>query len=73
MAVENSIAIKAWREARHLSGSELARRVGVTRQHLGRIERGECGASEDTLIGLAKALDVPIEAITYPEPARCAS
>jgi transcriptional regulator with XRE-family HTH domain len=68
MARENGAAIQALREAKHLTGSELARRAGVTRQHLGRIERGECGASASTIQSIADALGVPSEAISYPEP-----
>jgi len=70
MAKANGAAIQALREAKHMSASELARRAGVTRQHLGRIERGECGASDTVIQSTAAALQVPAAAISYeiPEP-----
>lgn len=42
----------------------LAESVGVHRAYLSRLERGQRGASDDTVIRIAEALSVPIEAIT---------
>lgn len=64
MSQANGIAIQALREAKHFTGSQLAREAGITRQHLGRIERGECGASDSTIQSIADALGVPIGAIS---------
>ncbi|WP_374684023.1 helix-turn-helix domain-containing protein [Streptomyces sp. TBY4] len=57
-------AIKALREAREHSVRHLAH---LTERHpstILRVERGERGASAETLHRIAAALDVPIEAIT---------
>lgn len=42
----------------------LADSVGVHRAYLSRLERGQRGASDETVIRIAKALAVPVEAIT---------
>jgi transcriptional regulator with XRE-family HTH domain len=68
MATTNGIAVQALRQAKHMTASELARRSGVTRQHIGRIERGECQASQSTSERIAKALEVRVEAFWSPEP-----
>lgn len=73
MGTINGKAVEALREARHLSNSELARRVGVTRQHMGRIQHGICGASDDTIRRTAKALGVEPEAIGQVDCAACAA
>jgi transcriptional regulator with XRE-family HTH domain len=65
MAKAIGAAIQALREAKHMSASELARRARVTRQHLGRIERGECGASDAVIDSIADGLQVPAAAISY--------
>lgn len=58
-------AIEALRGSRRLSANKVALHIGVTRQFLRRVERGERGASLETLAALADALGVTIEAITY--------
>jgi len=60
-------AIREFRKRSGLSIEQLAGRVGVTRFFLYRIERNERGASRQTLDALACALNVPYDAITYPE------
>lgn len=60
-------AIREFRRHRGLSVNKVANHIGVTRQFLGRLERGERGATRETLEKLAKAIGVPFDAITYPE------
>lgn len=41
------------------SQEELGWRTGITREHVGRIERGKCIPSVQTLYDLEKALNLP--------------
>lgn len=59
----NGTTIRALRLANHLSNSELARRAGVSRQYMGRIQAGSRGASEVVIQNIARVFDVPPEAI----------
>lgn len=45
----------------------MAARTGRDRGHLSRIERGQAGASENTLRVIAEALAVPVAAINREE------
>lgn len=60
----NGSAIRALRKAHRMGIRGLAESVGVHRAYLSRLERGQRGASDDTVIRIAEALSVPIEAIT---------
>lgn len=60
-------AIRELRMSKGLSINRVAIHIGVSRQFLGRIERGERGARRETLEKLAAAIGVPFDAITYPE------
>lgn len=53
-----TIALREQRESRGLSVSELARRSGVERTHLYRLEAGENAPTLTTLTKLAKGLGV---------------
>ena len=46
-----------------MSGSELAQRVGVTRQHIQRIETGKSAASDTVWVRIADALGVKVDDI----------
>ena len=46
-----------------MSIPQLAAQVGVTRQHLKRICKGECGASLEVQKRIAEVLEVPLEKI----------
>lgn len=48
--------LRALRKAKGLTQEQLGRAVGVDYKHLGRLERGEFGASFDTIQKLAEAL-----------------
>lgn len=51
------------RTEQEMTGSELARKAGVTRQHIQRIETGVTTASDTVRIAIAAALGVEVEAI----------
>lgn len=46
-----------------MSGSELAQKVGVTRQHIQRIETGVTTASDTVRVRIAAALGVAVDDI----------
>ena len=51
--------IKECRQQYGWSQEELGWRTGITREHVGRIERGKCIPSVQTLYDLEKALNLP--------------
>ncbi|GAA3032805.1 hypothetical protein GCM10020000_07300 [Streptomyces olivoverticillatus] len=63
----NGSAIRAIRQARKVGLRGLAQQTGRDRSHLSRIERGEAGASDDTIQRIASALEVPLKAIIHKE------
>lgn len=66
--VANGSAIRVIREAKKCSLRALQERTGIHRGYLSHIELGNRGASLETAKRIADALDVPVAAITYPEP-----
>ncbi|GAA2485144.1 hypothetical protein GCM10010406_21750 [Streptomyces thermolineatus] len=60
----NGAAIRAIREARGISLRTFARLVQRDPSYCSRVEAGTRGAGDQTLHRFAKALAVPIEAIT---------
>jgi transcriptional regulator with XRE-family HTH domain len=60
----NGEAIRAIRERTGMSVTELHRAANVDRTVLTRIEKGERNGTPAQLVAIAKALDVPITAIT---------
>jgi transcriptional regulator with XRE-family HTH domain len=66
----NAPAVDALCRTKRIGNSELGRHIGKTRQFVGRLRRGQRGASEGTIQGIAEALDVSVEAITIPEAAQ---
>ncbi|MFH8380685.1 helix-turn-helix domain-containing protein [Kitasatospora sp. NPDC018058] len=63
----NGTAIRAIRRSQHLSLREVAARTGRDVGFLSRLERGQSGASEETLRRIAAALTVPVAAINREE------
>jgi transcriptional regulator with XRE-family HTH domain len=63
----NGTTIEALRVAHHLSNSELARQVGVSRQYMGRIQEGERGASIKVLKKIADVFEVEVAYIVLPQ------
>jgi transcriptional regulator with XRE-family HTH domain len=56
----NGTAIRALRTTRKLSMAALAKAAGCSQPFLSRLERGEVGASAQTLGAIAKQLDVAV-------------
>ena len=48
---------------REMTGSELAQKAGVTRQHIQRIETGKTATSDQVRIRIAAALGVAVDDI----------
>lgn len=64
----NGATVKELREARELSVSELARRVGLaSHSHLSNIENGHRQASPALIKAIARELKVPYIALLGPE------
>ncbi len=55
------------RKMRNYSQEKLGDKAGVTQQHLSRIENDKVRPTIDTLLKLAKALNVSITTLTYSE------
>jgi transcriptional regulator with XRE-family HTH domain len=55
--------VEEWRRRRGLSGAALARQVGVSRQHVSRIESGHTRPSPRMRRALSQALGVPEEVL----------
>lgn len=62
--LQNPAALRRLREKDGLSQAALARKAGITSQHLLRMERGLKSASPRVLVDLAQALAVEKSAIT---------
>lgn len=60
----NGTAIRAIRAAQGRSLRSLADEAGISASFLGQVERGEKPASDDAVTRIARALDVPTDAIT---------
>lgn len=54
--------IQRYRNKAGMTQEKLAEKIGITQKHLSRIENGYHTPQFDTVISLAKILDVPIEA-----------
>lgn len=68
--LQNPAALRRLREKDGLSQSGLARKAGITSQHLCRLEQGTASASPKVLADLAGALAVEKSAITR-APCEC--
>jgi DNA-binding XRE family transcriptional regulator len=56
--------IKLWRDHRGLTQQELADRAGISKPYLSQIESGKRQGTVETLVAIARALDVPLEVLT---------
>lgn len=54
--------IQQYRVEAKLTQEQLAEKVGISQKHLSRIEQGYHNTTFDTIISLAKVLDVPTDA-----------
>lgn len=60
--------IKELREEKKMTQEELEKKSGVSRQTISAIENGKCKFSTSkTLMALAKALEVPLDSIFFPD------
>ncbi|KAF0810995.1 XRE family transcriptional regulator [Alcanivorax sp. S71-1-4] len=53
--------ISTLRRARHLTQNDLAEQVGVDGRHISRLETGKYFPSLDTLVAMARVLDVELQ------------
>lgn len=68
LQVEWGQRLREVREQHGLTGSELAKAAGVTRQHIQRVEAGITSSSDDVRIKIASVLGVQVTDIwSYPE------
>jgi DNA-binding XRE family transcriptional regulator len=56
--------IRLWRDHRGLTQQELADRAGISKPYLSQIESGKRQGTVETLVAIARALDVPLEVLT---------
>ncbi|WP_198035295.1 helix-turn-helix domain-containing protein [Streptacidiphilus rugosus] len=63
----NGTAIRCFRKARGLSLRHMAAVTERSRGFLSLVERGQAGASRDTLCRIADALEIPVAAINREE------
>lgn len=61
--------IRQWREHRGLTLERLADRVGMTAGNLSQLERGNQGYTQNTLEGLANALQTDVASLLMRNPA----
>ena len=59
--------LKAERVRRGIKQGDFAREVGVTPQHLCRIEKGEAQPRRDLMIKIAKALNTTVAELFFSE------
>lgn len=57
------LAIRERREQRHLSRAELAVAIGVAKERIGALERGQLNPGYELLLALADALGVGVGAL----------
>lgn len=55
--------IKSYRKKRQMTQEELADKIGISREYLGRIERGQNGISIDLAIILSDVFQVSVEEV----------
>ncbi|MGI9658601.1 MAG: helix-turn-helix domain-containing protein [Gaiellaceae bacterium] len=53
-------ALRDWRDRRGVSQLELAARAGVSQRHISFLETGRASPSRQMVVGLGRALDVPL-------------
>lgn len=61
----NKEALKALRERSGFSKTQFAERSGIDRTIIGRLETGERKGTDEQIVAAARALNVPVVAITH--------
>ena len=71
MAIDNGYRpaspLEIWRRSRGLSRADLGALAGVHRETIARCERGDTAPHGQTLLALARVLNVPAEALLAPD------
>jgi putative transcriptional regulator len=62
--------VTKWREAKGVSKAHLARRVGVSRSYVTKLEQGIMQPSGELMFRIAKYLGQPLESVFQPAPAK---
>mgnify|MGYP003528817586 CR=1 FL=1 len=52
------LTVAYYRKTRKLTQEKLAEKVGISRNHMSRIETADCAASLDVIFDIAKALEI---------------
>jgi transcriptional regulator with XRE-family HTH domain len=65
--VQLGINIKKYRNLQNLTQQELADKVGITLNHLGKIEVAYSRPSLDTIIDIANALNITVSELCKPD------
>ncbi len=60
---DNGHRIKSYRKKMQMTQEELADKIGISREYLGRIERGQNGISIDLAIILSDVFQVSVEEV----------
>jgi putative transcriptional regulator len=55
--------VTKWRQAKRVSKAQLARRVGVDRSYVTKLEQGKMQPSGEMMFRIAKYLEQPLEAV----------
>ena len=56
--------LKLWREHRGLTQQDVAIRAGISKPYLSQIETGKRQGTVETLLAVARALDIPFDILT---------
>ena len=60
-AVEDKSLVRAWREYKHLSQKDVAKRMGITQAAYCQLEKSERNMRSSTVAKIAVALEVTVE------------
>ena len=60
--------LAAWRKLQGLTAQQVAERAGVTRQTVGRLERGDASVGMGVFLDVCRAVGVLQEAVTATDP-----
>jgi len=61
-------SVTQWRQAQRVSKAQLARRVGVSRSYVTKLEQGKLQPSGEMMFRIAKYLKQPLEAVFQHAP-----
>ena len=62
------IVVKAARQSKKLTQSKLAEKLSISTRYLKAIENSGQKPSYDLLVRIIRELDIPADAVLYPEP-----